>query len=70
MIFSSVAFLFYFLPVALILYYGLFFSNPLKNGILLILSLIFYAWGGTEICIIDDIINSSKLFSSLNYRYY
>ncbi|MDU4936196.1 MAG: MBOAT family protein [Peptostreptococcaceae bacterium] len=45
MIFSSVAFLFYFLPVALILYYGLFFSNPLKNGILLILSLIFYAWG-------------------------
>ena len=45
MIFSSVTFLFYFLPVTLILYYGLFFSKCLKNGILLILSLIFYAWG-------------------------
>jgi alginate O-acetyltransferase complex protein AlgI len=41
MLFSSVTFLFYFLPCFLALYYLL----PWKNGTLLIGSLIFYAWG-------------------------
>ena len=43
MIFSSITFLFYFLPISLIVYY----ISPLKlkNFILLLFSLIFYAWG-------------------------
>lgn len=44
MVFSSLLFLFLFLPVNLVLYY---LSNNIKiqNGILIIFSLIFYAWG-------------------------
>ena len=43
MVFSSIPFLFFLLPLCLILYYAVPFS--LKNGILLVFSLIFYAWG-------------------------
>ena len=43
MVFSSIPFLFYFLPLFFILYYLTPFS--FKNGVLLIFSLIFYAWG-------------------------
>lgn len=64
MVFSSIPFLFFFLPLCLVLYYGI--SCPakhipgvpcrissikcpslisLRNGILLVFSLIFYAWG-------------------------
>lgn len=48
MVFSSIPFLFFFLPLCMILYYAVPFSKKkfsLKNGILLIFSLIFYAWG-------------------------
>ncbi|MDT8718864.1 MBOAT family protein [Clostridium sp. 19966] len=45
MLFSSVVFILYFLPIALILYYGTFFSKTLQNIALLLLSLAFYAWG-------------------------
>ena len=45
MIFSSISFLFYFLPAVLILYYLFFFSKTLKNFVLLICSIAFYAWG-------------------------
>ena len=41
MVFSSVTFLAYFLPLALALYYVL----PWKNHVLLLVSLVFYAWG-------------------------
>jgi len=41
MVFSSITFLFYFLPAFLLLYYVL----PWKNGVLLLGSLLFYAWG-------------------------
>lgn len=41
MVFSSAVFLFYFLPCFLLLYYAL----PWKNAVLLIGSLLFYAWG-------------------------
>jgi len=44
-LFSSIVFLFYFLPIILILYYGLKFSVTLKNTVLLCASLFFYAWG-------------------------
>lgn len=45
MIFSSLTFLCYFLPVTLIVYFLLGFSLPLQNFWLLIMSLLFYAWG-------------------------
>lgn len=45
MLFSSVVFLFIFFPTVLILYYMFFFSRACQNVILLIASLVFYAWG-------------------------
>lgn len=45
MLFSSIVFLFYFLPIVLIVYFLLSFSRFLQNSWLLIVSLIFYAWG-------------------------
>lgn len=57
MVFSSIPFLFFFLPLCLLLYHGVSLlayvgkgrgeklEIPLKNGILLIFSLLFYAWG-------------------------
>lgn len=45
MLFSSIVFLLYFLPVVLFLYYLCFFSRKLQNLILLSVSLFFYAWG-------------------------
>ena len=43
MVFSSIPFIFFFFPIFLIVYY--FAPNKYKNLILLIFSLIFYAWG-------------------------
>ncbi len=43
MLFSSVPFLFYFLPAVLLLYFLV--PQQLKNGVLLVFSLMFYAWG-------------------------
>ena len=43
MIFSSVTFLFLFLPITLLLYYIV--PKKLKNPVLLLTSLVFYAWG-------------------------
>ena len=43
MLFSSISFLYYFLPITLIFY--LIVPKHMKNGTLLIASLIFYAWG-------------------------
>ena len=50
MLFSSISFLYYFLPIVLVLY----FITPgnMKNLILLISSLIFYAWGEPEYVVI------------------
>lgn len=53
MVFSCIPFVFFFLPLCLILYYAVPFSIKifsgkeilLKNGILLVFSLVFYAWG-------------------------
>ena len=50
MVFSSIAFLFFFLPIALAIYF--FPWNKWRNGTLLVLSLLFYAWGETEHLII------------------
>jgi len=43
MLFSSIPFLFYFLPVTMILYF--IAPRKLKNTALLLCSLFFYAWG-------------------------
>lgn len=43
MVFSSIPFLYYFLPCALLVYFAV--PRKLKNTALLITSLIFYAWG-------------------------
>lgn len=45
MVFSSITFLFYFLPAILIIYYCCSFSRILQNIVLLTASLLFYAWG-------------------------
>ena len=45
MVFSSITFLFYFFPIALIGYYMLSFSRVVQNFWLLVVSLVFYAWG-------------------------
>ncbi|MBR2916674.1 MAG: MBOAT family protein, partial [Clostridia bacterium] len=43
MLFSSIPFLYYFLPIVLILYF--IAPKVLKNSVLLLSSLVFYAWG-------------------------
>ncbi|MCR5670918.1 MAG: MBOAT family protein [Butyrivibrio sp.] len=45
MLFSSIPFILYFLPITLIVYYILSFSRTAQNVWLLIVSLVFYAWG-------------------------
>lgn len=49
MLFSSIVFLLYFLPLVFALYYICSFSRTIQNGILLIASLFFYAWGEPKI---------------------
>lgn len=46
MVFNSVVFLFCFMPLALLLYY--ISPGPLKNGVLLLESLLFYCWTGVS----------------------
>ena len=43
MLFSSISFLYYFLPLALMLYFAV--PKRMKNVALLLSSLIFYGWG-------------------------
>ncbi len=50
MLFSSITFLYYFLPLVLILYYAV--PNKLKNTVLLIFSLVFYGWGEPKLLLL------------------
>ena len=50
MIFSSIAFLYYFLPVAILLYFAV--PTAYKNFVLFIVSLIFYGWGEPKFVIV------------------
>jgi len=43
MLFSSIPFLYYFLPIVMVLYFVV--PKCMKNGVLLLASLTFYAWG-------------------------
>mgnify|MGYP003310225554 CR=1 FL=1 len=53
MLFSSIPFLYYFLPVVLILYFAV--PSKLKNLVLLLSSLFFYGWGEPRYVIIMSI---------------
>lgn len=62
MVFSSIIFLFMFFPITFLLYYAFSFSRKIQNIILLVMSLIFYAWGepvNVSILIASIIINST-----------
>ena len=50
MLFSSISFLYFFIPAILLLYFAVPFK--LKNTVLLIFSLFFYAWGGVKYAMI------------------
>lgn len=50
MLFSSISFLYYFLPAVLVLYFVL--PRRWKNAVLLLASLIFYAWGEPRFAIV------------------
>lgn len=52
MVFSSLIFLFYFLPIALIGFFLLGFSIKLQNIWLFLVSIVFYAWGEPSFVII------------------
>ena len=43
MLFSSITFLYYFLPISLIVYFLV--PSAMRNGVLLLVSLVFYGWG-------------------------
>lgn len=51
MIFSSLTFLIIFLPIVFVLYSGRN-NNIWKNGVLMITSLLFYAWGGVSYSVV------------------
>ena len=46
MLFSSISFLYFFIPAIILLYFAV--PSKLKNTVLLIFSLFFYAWGGVK----------------------
>lgn len=50
MLFNSITFIFVFLPILLMLYYST--PSKFKNHVLLLFSLLFYAWGGFSYAII------------------
>ncbi len=50
MLFNSLVFIFIFLPALLLLYYLI--PKKFRNALLLLSSLIFYAWGGVSYCLI------------------
>lgn len=68
MIFSSVFFLFVFLPLVLIVYYLVPFF--LKNFVLLLFSLVFYAWGEPVYVILMILSILINFFSGLELEYF
>ena len=52
MLFSSIVFVLYFLPIVLLLYYVFSFSRMMQNIILFFSSIIFYAWGELDFALL------------------
>lgn len=69
MLFSSIVFLLYFFPLVFFLYYMLSFSRMLQNILLLVSSLVFYAWGEPVyvFLMIGSIIFNSIMGYSIQY---
>ena len=68
MLFSSIPFLFYFLPVVLLFYFAA--PKQLKNAVLLLFSLVFYAWGEPKnVLLMLVAIILSYIFGRLIERY-
>ncbi len=68
MIFSSITFLFYFLPIVLGIYYIV--PNKWKNAILLLASLFFYFWGEPKyVLVMIASIISTYIFGILMDKY-
>ena len=67
MVFSSGVFLFLFLPVLLILYYS-FKARTIRNYILLVTSLMFYAWGEPVFVFIMLVSIAVNWYLALNVR--
>ena len=56
MLFSSIIFIFYFLPITMLVYYLIPKEQTGKrNIVLLVASLFFYSWGRTGISILDAV---------------
>lgn len=70
MLFSSLVFLFYFLPAVLLTYY--LFPRFGKNAVLLFFSLLFYAWGGTglTLLLIASVTLNFLIAKQINRRIY
>ncbi|WP_454916976.1 MBOAT family O-acyltransferase [Xanthobacter sediminis] len=63
MVFSSVSFLYYFLPAFLLCYFGAR-GVKLRNLVLLVFSLVFYAWGGlSNVAILATSIVANYVFA-------
>lgn len=68
MLFSSIPFLFYFLPVVLLFYFAA--PKQIKNAVLLLFSLVFYAWGEPKnVLLMLLAIILSYIFGRLTERY-
>ena len=53
MLFSGTTFIYLFLPIVLLVYYGfLRWNRALQNGFLFLASLLFYAWGGPKFALL------------------
>lgn len=63
MAFNELAFLFLFFPVALILYYVV--PKAAKNAMLVVLSLVFFAWGNTQYVLVLLLLIVFNYFSAL-----
>jgi alginate O-acetyltransferase complex protein AlgI len=63
MVFSSLVFLFLFLPIVLIVYYLL--NKPYRNFFLLLASLFFYAWGEPRLIIVMLVSIAINYFSGI-----
>lgn len=67
MLFSSIIFLYFYLPLVLLAYYVV--GKSLRNSILLLASLIFYAWGETIYVLILIISICMNYIIGLSIRY-
>ena len=70
MLFSSFSFLFVFFPIVVILYYVFRFNKNAKNFVLLVASLLFYAWGEPRyVLLMISMIIISYIFALLIQSY-